>query len=74
MHAGVMTSRHDGFHALLDSLITDHLDKPGVSEPDRSATARLTTFAVEGLLSHLTSGTETRAILDLVLPRQQRVT
>ena len=65
----VVATWHDGFHALMDSLVTDHLATQGVPELDRSATARLTTFAVEGLLSHPTSADETRAVLDLVLSR-----
>ena len=68
----VVATWHDGFHALMDSLVADHLDKQGIREPDRTATARLTTFAVEGLLSHPTSVAETRAVFDLVLSRQER--
>ncbi|WP_323793676.1 helix-turn-helix domain-containing protein [Nocardioides sp.] len=68
-HASVVATWHDGFHALMDSLVTAHLDKQGVPEPDRTAAARLTTFAVEGLLSHPTSAAETRAVLDIVLSR-----
>lgn len=62
----VVAAWHDGFHALVDSLVIEQLDET-LSEQDRTATARLTTFAVEGLLAHPTDPTETRAVLDLVL-------
>lgn len=70
----VVATWHDGFHALMDSIVTAYLDTQGVPEPDRPATAKLTTFAVEGLLSHPTGVAETRAVLDLVLSRQDRAT
>ncbi len=69
----VVATWHDGFHALMDRLVTAYLDTQGVPEPDRTATARLTTLAVEGLLSHPTGAAETRAVLDLVLSRSVRV-
>lgn len=66
-HAPVVATWHDGFHALMDSLVLEQLDDPALSERERAATARLTTFAVEGLLSHPGDAAETRAVLDLVL-------
>lgn len=60
---------HDGFHALMDAMVADHLAQLGVAEQDRTATARLTAFAVEGLLAHPTDAAQTRAVLELVLNR-----
>jgi AcrR family transcriptional regulator len=67
--AAVVAEWHDGFHALVDGVVTDHLARQGVAEQDRAATARLTTFAVEGLLAHPTDPAQTRAVLGLVLDR-----
>lgn len=69
-HSPVVAAWHDGFHALVDSLVIEQLDQ-GLSERDRAATARLATFAVEGLLAHPTDPAETRAVLDLALTRPQ---
>lgn len=43
---------HDGFHSLTDSLIVDALRQAGVAETDVHAVSRISTFVVEGLLSH----------------------
>lgn len=67
--AAVVATWHDGFHALMDGIVTEHLARHGVPEDDRAATARLTTFAIEGLLGHPTDPAETRAVLELVLGR-----
>lgn len=65
--APVVATWHDGFHALMDGIVTSHLARRGVAEQQRNATARLITFAVEGLLAHPTEPSETRAVLELVL-------
>ena len=70
--APVVAAWHDGFHALMDGMVADHLARQGVAEQDRTATARLTTFAVEGLLAHPADPAQTRAVLELVLNRGGR--
>ncbi len=70
--APVVAAWHEGFHALMDGFVVDHLARQGVAEKVRTATARLTTFAVEGLLAHPTDRAETRAVLELVLDRGGR--
>ena len=67
--APVVAAWHEGFHALMDGFVVDHLARQGVAEQDRTATARLTTFAIEGLLAHPTDPAQTRAVLELVLGR-----
>lgn len=67
--APVVATWHDGFHALMDGIVTSHLEKQGVAVQERSATARLVTFAVEGLLAHPADQAETRAVLELALKR-----
>lgn len=67
--AAVVATWHDGFHALMDGIVTSHLATQGVAEPERNATARLITFAVEGFLSHPTDPVETKRILELILNR-----
>ena len=67
--APVVATWHDGFHALMDGIVTSHLSQQGVGERERNATARLITFAVEGFLAHPADAAETRAVLDLVLSK-----
>jgi AcrR family transcriptional regulator len=67
--APVVAAWHEGFHALMDGFVADRLAREGVAEQDLAATARLTTFAVEGLLAHPADPAQTRAVLDLVLSR-----
>jgi AcrR family transcriptional regulator len=43
---------HNGFHSLADSLLVDGLRQAGVAEADLEAASRISTFVVEGLLSH----------------------
>jgi AcrR family transcriptional regulator len=69
-HAPVVAEWHNGFHALMDTLVLDQLKDHHLSEQERAATARLTTFAVEGLLSHPVGAAETRTLLSLVLERR----
>jgi len=71
-HSSVVATWHDGFHALMDEMVTSRLARDGVPERQRDATARLTTFAVEGLLAHPTGPGETRAVLELVLGPDRR--
>lgn len=67
--APVVAAWHEGFHALMDGLVVEHLAGQGVTEKERIARARLTTFAVEGLLAHPTDPDLTRIVLELVLAR-----
>lgn len=67
--SSVVATWHDGFHALMDGIVTSHLEQRGVAEQERKATARLITFAVEGLLAHPTDHAETRAVIELALNR-----
>ena len=67
--ATVVAAWHEQFHALMDGFVADHLARQGVAPQDRAATARLTTFAVEGLLAHPADPAQTRAVLELVLDR-----
>ncbi len=62
--APVVAAWHEGFHALVDGIVTADLARRGIPERERAATARLTTFAVEGLLAHPTDPAETRAVLE----------
>lgn len=71
-HSPVVAAWHDGFHALVDGLVVDQLGDHDLSEQERTAAARLTTFAVEGLLAHPLGAAEARAVLDLVLTRPAR--
>ena len=66
--AEVVATWHDGFHALVDGIVDEHLVRAGMPEQQRRATARLVTFAVEGLLAHPTDPREARAVLALVVP------
>lgn len=67
--APVVATWHDGFHALMDGIVTSHLEQQGVAKQKRDATARLITFAVEGLLAHPTDQAEAAAIIELALDR-----
>lgn len=66
-HSVAVATWHDGFHALMDGIVTSHLAVRGVPEQQRNATARLITFAVEGFLAHPTDPAETRSVLELIL-------
>ncbi|MFL6022946.1 MAG: TetR/AcrR family transcriptional regulator [Marmoricola sp.] len=68
-HSPTVATWHDGFHALMDGIVTANLALQGVAEPQRDATARLITFAVEGFLAHPTDPAGTRSVLELVLDR-----
>lgn len=69
----VVASWHEGFHALMDGIVTSHLAQQGVAQREQDATARLVTFAVEGLLAHPTDPADTRAVLELALNRDDYV-
>lgn len=43
---------HDSFHDLADSLLADGLRQAEVAEADLQAVSRISTFVIEGLLSH----------------------
>lgn len=43
---------HDAFHELVDALVAERLREAGVAEADLAAASRISTFVVEGLLSH----------------------
>jgi AcrR family transcriptional regulator len=68
-HSPAVATWHDGFHALMDGIITSHLAEQGVTAREQEATARLITFAVEGFLAHPADPAETRAVLELALNR-----
>lgn len=68
-HSPTVATWHDGFHTLIDGIVTSNPALQGVAEPQRDATARLITYAVEGLLAHPTDPAETRSVLELVLDR-----
>jgi AcrR family transcriptional regulator len=68
-HSPTVATWHDGFHALMDGIVTGNLARQGVAERDQEATARLVTFAVEGLLAHPTDPAATRDVLALALNR-----
>ena len=63
----VVATWHDAFHALVDSFVMDGLARQGVEGQDLETMARLTTFAVEGLLAHPTDPDTSRTVLGLAL-------
>lgn len=63
----VVATWHDAFHATLDAMVVDGLARQGVPEQDHAGLARLTTYAVEGLLAHPGDPAGDRAVLELVL-------
>ncbi|MFI7586344.1 TetR/AcrR family transcriptional regulator [Spongisporangium articulatum] len=69
--AAAVAAWHNRFHELMDGLVIRHLAQQGVPEHESRATARLITFAIEGLLAHPTDPAETRVVLDLVLDRDR---
>ena len=68
-HSPAVATWHDGFHALMDGIVTSHLADQGVTAREQDATARLITFAVEGFLAHPADAADTRSVLELVLNR-----
>lgn len=58
---------HDRFHALVDTMVIEGLAEQGVPDRHRESIARLTTFAVEGLLAHPTDAAAARGVLELAL-------
>jgi len=65
--AEAVAAWHDGFHALMDSFVMKGLAEEGVPEQELHARARLTTYAVEGLLAHPVDPATARSVLELVL-------
>lgn len=68
----VVAAWHDQFHAAMDDMMVRGLARQGVSERDLGPTARLTTFAVEGLLAHPMDKASTKAVLEIVLRSARR--
>ncbi|MBM9460133.1 TetR/AcrR family transcriptional regulator [Nocardioides sp. zg-536] len=65
--AEVVANWHEGFHALMDSFVMEGLARQGVPDRELQARARLTTYAVEGMLAHPTDPATARSVLELVL-------
>ena len=57
---------HDAFHQLADALLADGLRQVGVAEADLAPASRISTFVVEGLLSHPTDEADLVAVLSLL--------
>lgn len=57
---------HDAFHELADALLADGLRRAGVAEADLEAASRISTFVVEGLLSHPQDEASRAAVLGLL--------
>ncbi|MDN5745100.1 MAG: TetR/AcrR family transcriptional regulator [Nocardioidaceae bacterium] len=60
---------HDGFHQLVDSMMAEGFRDAGVAEPDLEAMTKIGAFVVEGLLTHVHSAQEQRAIIQLLTRR-----
>lgn len=70
--AEVVAAWHDAFHTFVDAFVMEGLARQGAPKRDLETRARLTTYAVEGLLAHPTGTAGARAVLELVLPPQGR--
>lgn len=57
---------HTGFHDLVDHLVADGLRAAGVPEADLTPMTTLSTFVVEGLLTHPRPPAEARRIVELL--------
>jgi TetR/AcrR family transcriptional regulator of autoinduction and epiphytic fitness len=55
---------HDHYHQVLEALLTEHLMKDGKSRDRAQLMATVSTFVIEGLLSHPHSQAQRKAILE----------
>lgn len=71
VHARTATSPtidewHEGFHALMDTMLADGLARAGAAADDVEALTRMSVFVVEGLLTHPLPQAERRAIIEMI--------
>ena len=62
-HSAQLKAWHDRYHLTLESFITAHLTKEGLSAERAHLMATVGTFVIEGLLSHPHSASQRQAIL-----------
>lgn len=72
VHARTTTSPtidewHEGFHALMDTMLAEGLARAGAADEDVEAMTRMSVFVVEGLLTHPLPQAERRAIIEMIL-------
>lgn len=71
VHARTATSPtidewHEGFHALMDTMLADALAKAGAAAEDVEAMTRMSVFVVEGLLTHPLPPPDRRKIIEMI--------
>ncbi len=71
VHARTATSPtidqwHEGFHALMDTMLADGLARAGAAAEDVQAMTRMSVFVVEGLLTHPLPQAERRKIIEMI--------
>ncbi|MEG9227346.1 TetR/AcrR family transcriptional regulator [Aeromicrobium sp. Sec7.5] len=71
VHARTATSPtidewHEGFHALMDTMLADGLATAGAAPEDVEAMTRMSVFVVEGLLTHPLPQAERRTIIEMI--------
>lgn len=71
VHARTATSPtidewHEGFHALMDTMLADALAKAGAAAEDVEAMTRMSVFVVEGLLTHPLPRPDRRKIIEMI--------
>lgn len=71
VHARTTTSPtidewHEGFHALMDTMLAEGLARAGAADEDVEAMTRMSVFVVEGLLTHPLPQAERRAIIEMI--------
>jgi AcrR family transcriptional regulator len=74
VHARAATSAsiatwHDGFHTLMDTMMTDGLRDAGIPDDDLVPLTKVGVFVVEGLLMHPHPEPDRRAIIELLVNR-----